>query len=172
MPTRILWLFLAGGWFLGSGDGPVAEQPKAPPDPPFKRLLRGADARRAADLDRQVHAATAAGRLKEAQAAAGQLVALRTRKQGADHWQTIDARWLHDTLKKIASLSARDRQELHRAGQVEREGHRLKQENRLAQAEACFQKALALRRKILGEDHPHTATSYHHLAGCLYEQGK
>ena len=35
-----------------------------------------------------------------------------------------------------------------------------------------FLKALALRRRILGEDHSHTATSYNNLALLLKTQGK
>ncbi len=35
-------------------------------------------------------------------------------------------------------------------------------------AEPLYLKALKIREKVLGEEHPHTATSYNNLAG-LYE---
>jgi CHAT domain-containing protein/tetratricopeptide (TPR) repeat protein len=39
-------------------------------------------------------------------------------------------------------------------------------------AEKLERKALAIRRKVLGEEHPLTALSYHNLAANLYAQGK
>jgi tetratricopeptide (TPR) repeat protein len=35
-----------------------------------------------------------------------------------------------------------------------------------------FRKALQISEKVLGEDHPDTATSYNNLALCLDDQGK
>ena len=39
-------------------------------------------------------------------------------------------------------------------------------------AQPLYQKALAIRRKVLGEDHPNTATSYNNLAAILNAQGQ
>ena len=35
-----------------------------------------------------------------------------------------------------------------------------------------LKRALAIRRKVLGEEHPHTATSYNNVAANLHDQGK
>jgi tetratricopeptide (TPR) repeat protein len=43
---------------------------------------------------------------------------------------------------------------------------------RYRQAQPLFEKALAIYRKVLGEGHPHTATSYNNLAYTLKAQGK
>src|SRR5207244_112769 len=48
----------------------------------------------------------------------------------------------------------------------------LHKQGKPAQALPLFQKALAIRRKVLGEQHPATATSYINVASILHEQGK
>jgi tetratricopeptide (TPR) repeat protein len=40
------------------------------------------------------------------------------------------------------------------------------------EAEPLYQQALALRQKLLGDDHPHVATSLNNLAGLYKSQGK
>ena len=48
----------------------------------------------------------------------------------------------------------------------------LHSQGKYAEALSLFRKALALRQKVLGEQHPHTAASYNNLASCLNSQGK
>ena len=45
-------------------------------------------------------------------------------------------------------------------------------QGRYNEAEPLYQQALALRQKLLGDDHPHVATSLNNLAGLYYSQGK
>jgi len=40
------------------------------------------------------------------------------------------------------------------------------------EAEPLYQQALALRQKLLNDDHPHVAQSLNNLAGLYYSQGK
>ena len=48
----------------------------------------------------------------------------------------------------------------------------LNAQGKYAEAEPLFRQALAIRRKLLGEDHPDTAQSYNNVAGNLNAQGK
>src|SRR5208282_3151778 len=74
------------------------------PKPQWQRLLTGDDARKAAELKKQLAALQAARRWPEAIRLREEYVALRTKVQGADHWQTIDARWELLTARKLAAL--------------------------------------------------------------------
>ena len=51
-------------------------------------------------------------------------------------------------------------------------GHVHRQQGRLAEAEADQRAALALRRKVLGEEHPDVTASLNHLGVVLWESGK
>ena len=50
--------------------------------------------------------------------------------------------------------------------------HRSYDQGKDAEAEPLFQKALEIRRRVLGEDHPNTANSYNGVAYNLNAQGK
>src|SRR5262249_9589501 len=45
-------------------------------------------------------------------------------------------------------------------------------QGKYAQAQPLCEKALAIKRKALGEEHPHTALGYHNLAANPHAQGK
>jgi CHAT domain-containing protein len=53
-----------------------------------------------------------------------------------------------------------------------REGHQLYQRSRHREAEAKSREGAATLQKVLGEQHPDTASSYNNLAFCLYSQAK
>ena len=47
-----------------------------------------------------------------------------------------------------------------------------KSQGKYKEAEPLYQQALALRQKLLGDDHPDVATSLNNLASLYYSQGK
>src|ERR1700691_2411874 len=73
------------------------------------RKLTGDDARRAEELDKAVAAALKADRWDEAIARAEDLLALRTRGQGPEHFETVNAEWRLKTLSRVAPMSKEDR---------------------------------------------------------------
>src|SRR5262245_24572710 len=77
--------------------------------PPYERLLQGADAAKAAELDRQIDDSMKADRFPDAIRLATELLELRTQKQGAEHYETVIARWEVATLRKVAALPAGQR---------------------------------------------------------------
>jgi len=86
--VALLALFLVG---VARGDDP---KPKSAPKPQWQRLLRGDDARKAADLGKRIAELEAADKYTEAIRLREELLALRTRVQGADHWQTVEGKWI------------------------------------------------------------------------------
>ena len=113
-----------------------------------------------------------AGKFAEALAPAREFAALRTRVQGAGHWQAADAARQVRTLMQVAALPDGDRAELASAIKLTEDVIQLMQQRRYAEAEPRHRRALEIHRRILGEDHPLTASSYNNLAINLDEQGR
>jgi tetratricopeptide (TPR) repeat protein len=139
---------------------------------PWQRLLKGDDAKKATELQQQIDKLTESGKFAEAVKPAEEVLALRQRVQGDKHWETVTARVVRDTLKHVAAQPAASQQDIVTANKQMAEADRLDQRARYAEAEPLLRQALAIRRKVLGEQHPDTATSLDNLAGNLYYQGK
>src|SRR5205085_9767907 len=139
---------------------------------PWRRVLRGDDAKRVAELEKQIQALEDAGKFAEAQAPAKEIVKVRTRVQGADHWQTADARLVVQTQQWIAGQSPALQQEMAAVGKLAAEANQLYQQGRHGQAEPLLRKILVIQRQVLGEEHADTARSYNNLAANLNAQGQ
>jgi tetratricopeptide (TPR) repeat protein len=151
-----------------------AQEPIRPPvpTPPWQRLLQGDDARKAKELQDQVNALQGTGKLEEALPVARALLELRERCQGADHYQAADARWQVEALRRVLRQGPQVHQDFVRSFALRNQGGALWSQRRYGEAQPLFEKALALRRAVLGEDHPATAESYYNVAGNLNTQGK
>jgi CHAT domain-containing protein len=135
-------------------------------------VLRGDDARQAAELEQKVAALRRAGEYTEAQQAAQSLLALRTRLQGAGHWQTADARRLLETVEKAAALPEEARAELAEAIKLDGEVFKLYRGGRYADALPLLKRALDLRRRHLGAEHPEVVKALNDLAFFLQQAGR
>ncbi|MFN6496864.1 MAG: tetratricopeptide repeat protein [Nostoc sp. DedQUE01] len=51
-------------------------------------------------------------------------------------------------------------------------GYYLQERSQYSEAEPLYKKALSLRQRLLGEEHPSVATSYNNLAALYYSQGR
>jgi tetratricopeptide (TPR) repeat protein len=140
--------------------------------PPWQRLLQGADATKAAELDDQVAAAWQAGKWEEALRGAGQLLELRKRAQGKDHWEAIDAHWQVEELQAVRRQAKEVQDQYAGLPALDREGDALFTRGRYREAQPLLEKALALRRRVLGEEHPATAVGRTNLALDLQELGQ
>jgi CHAT domain-containing protein/tetratricopeptide (TPR) repeat protein len=175
MRGRFVWL--AGLLCLGPGlrDCAVAadERPKpAAPLHPYQRLLRGEDARKAKELEEEVGKDWVAGRFEEALRRAEALVALRQKVQGADHWQTADARWLEEQVRHILKQDAAARRDMAGVPELVREAQERQALASWHQSQVLWEKILGLHRKVLREGDPGTALSYSQLAYTLNRQGQ
>jgi tetratricopeptide (TPR) repeat protein len=139
---------------------------------PWKRVLKGDDARKAAELQKQINDLFAVGKFAEAVKPAEELLGLRQRVQGEKHWETIDARVQRDTLKHVGAQPAASQQDYVTAIKQMAEADRLHEQERYADAEQLCRRVLAIIRKVLGEQHLLTAHSLNNLARNLKAQGK
>jgi CHAT domain-containing protein len=153
----------------------LAEAPPVrPPEPaaekaPWQRMLTGDDAKRAAELEKKFGELAKAEKFAEAQQLAQQIVELRTRVQGADHWQTADARRGLDNVKRWERLSAAERTRLSEAAELNTRVTQLFGTGKFKEALPLAEKAVAIRREVLGEDHPACAVSLVNL-GQLHQR--
>ncbi len=136
------------------------------------RKLNGEDERRARQLEEQIEQAMKADRWDEAIARAEELAALRTRIQGPKHFETMDAEWRLKTSRRVASMPREDRLAYHSTRSMMNQAQTLGAQGKYAAAQPLDEKALQIRRRLLADDHPETADSYHHLAYVLNGQGK
>ncbi len=148
------------------------EPPANGPLPPYERLLEGDDARRAEELQRQIDTLADADDYLGAIAAAEELLTLRVKAQGADHYEAVNAKHVLTVLGKVAVLEAAKRREWQLALRWESEAAQLEAQAQYAQALAIRQDILRIRRTVLGEEHLQTATSYNNVGFNLYAQGK
>src|SRR5262249_30955362 len=87
--------------------------------PPWKRQLSGDDAAPVAQLEQQTTQFGKEGKFAEAIAPAREVAEIRTRLQGADHWQAADARRAVDDLRQIAVLPEEGRKALASVGELD-----------------------------------------------------
>jgi tetratricopeptide (TPR) repeat protein len=140
--------------------------------PPYKRLLQGENATKAAALETRIDELREAGTFQEAQAVARALVELRRRVQGENHWQTGDARRLVGTLEKIAALPAKAQAELAQAAKLDRKAAQLEAQGHYKEATPLRRQHVEINQRHLDKAHPDAAESYNNLAVNLYSQGK
>jgi CHAT domain-containing protein/Tfp pilus assembly protein PilF len=106
--------------------------------------------------------------LEAARRAREEILAIRTRLYGKSHWRTADARRALRDVQLRARLGAKEKGQLARATALNAQVVRLYQQGRAAEALAPARQALALRKAVLGEDHPDCAASRNNLAS-LYQ---
>ncbi|HKI19059.1 MAG TPA: tetratricopeptide repeat protein [Isosphaeraceae bacterium] len=145
---------------------------EAQPPAPGLRKLTGEDEQRAKELDEQIDAAVKADRFEEAIARAEELFALRARAQGPKHFETVDAEWRVKTLRRVAPMPKANRVAYESAKTRNHEAETLLAQGKYAQAQPLFEQALEIRRRLLTDDHPQTASSYNNVAVNLMYQGK
>jgi tetratricopeptide (TPR) repeat protein len=165
---------LALGTVLISSSAPGQTPTPANEKPTTPGLIKltGDDEKRAKQLDERIDKALKADRWGEATSGAKELVALRARVQGASHFDTVGAEWRFKTLGRISALPRTDRALYLSAGDLNARAFSLLEGGKFAEARPLFEQALEIRRRLLGDDHPDTALSYHNLAYDLQGLGK
>jgi CHAT domain-containing protein/tetratricopeptide (TPR) repeat protein len=149
-----------------------AEQATNAADDAGPAPLSRTDERRVTEFEAQMESLTAQAKLTEAAGVARQVRELRERAQGKGHWETRDAVRLVETLLRVAALPDEERAAYAELGKLLKEAARLTAQAQYADALPLEQKALAIRRKVLGEEHSDTGQSLHNVAVNLNEQGR
>ncbi len=171
-PTRRLrgpvGLVLALGLFVPPLGRCAAPPIQGPPrlDPQQQRQITA--------LRTQFLFAEARGQYEEGARVARQVLALCEKWQGQRHWQTINARLDVQRWQRLARVKAADRADLARAWRLDAHATQLQHVGRLrsSEAEKKIREALAIRSRVLGQDHPETAVTLDDLAHCLKDQGQ
>jgi tetratricopeptide (TPR) repeat protein len=139
--------------------------------PPGQRLLRAEEARKAEEQEKQLDELQEAGKFAEALKVAEGLVELRGQAQGADHWQAADARGQVEALRRVLQRGPEDRDAYARSFTLQRQAVALVAKGRYREAQPVLEKVLAIKRQVLGDEDPLTATSYNEVAANLNRQG-
>jgi CHAT domain-containing protein len=151
-----------------------SDAPKSRTDskPPWQRLLSGDDAKKASGLQQRIEELEAVDQYTEAIKLSEELLALRTKVQGNEHWQTVTEKWSLTALQKVAALPAEKRAGWRQAARGAAEARSLERKAHYAEALPLWQERLKWCRQVLGEEHPDTAQSYNEVAFNLSAQGK
>lgn len=166
-------ILLAVGVVVVCGLAARAEQPQSDSKkPPYERLLQGADANRAGELNESIENAEQADEYDKVIELSEELLALRTKVQGADHWKTVSERWELDGRRKIAASPADVRAGWRKALQGNIEAAQMIAKGQSAKAAPLRQEYHRWCLQVYGEKHPHTAASYSNLGANLNAQGK
>jgi len=150
--VRMRWLALLGLSL-------VVVASAADSKPPWQRLLKGDNAKKAAGLQKRIEELEATDQYAEALQLQEQLISLWTRVQGAEHWQTVDQKWAWTAQKKIAALPAEKRAGWRQAARGLVEARRLEQKAQYVKSLPLWQEHLKWCRQVLGEEHANTAQS-------------
>jgi CHAT domain-containing protein len=89
---------------------------------------------------------------------------------GPNHWRVTNARWTLRDLEMLGRLAPAERAEVDLAKRLINQGYALYAKAKYLEAQKLFEKAIDIRRKLLGEEHPQTAASYDYLAVVLSAQ--
>jgi tetratricopeptide (TPR) repeat protein len=145
----------------------TAHSPAAAP-----RKLSGDNDKLAKELDGRIETAIRADHWEEAIARANDLVSLRRRAQGPEHFETVTEEWRLKTLRRVSSHSNDERAAYQRANTATQQADILNALGQYAKAQPLYEKALEIRRRLLNDDYPETATSYNDAAYNLSALGK
>ncbi len=84
----------------------------------------------------------------------------------------MNAEWRLKALRRVAPMPHDDRVAYESAAAMHEQAETLFGQGKYAQAQPLYEKALAIRRRLLGDDHRDTAQCYHDLASDLHAQEK
>ncbi len=165
--SLLVGLVVAGGLVA------MADEPKPDPKKPmYERLLQGDDAKKAAELEEKIRETEQADKYDEAIKFSEELLALRTKMQGDDHWETVSMKWELDNSRKVAALPAEQRAGWRKARQGAFEAVRLEAQGQFVKAKPLWQEYHRWCEQVLGDKHPNTSVSYSYMAFNLKAQGK
>jgi tetratricopeptide (TPR) repeat protein len=142
----------------------------APPMLPGR--LRQDQLTRLAALQRRGMRAVDAGHFAEALRLGQEILESRQRWQGSRHWQVVDTRLEVEHSQRLVKLPRDQQQRLGEVIRLGRLGAEMSARGRHREAEKVHREALAICRKVLGEDHPNTALRFLLLGQTLAGQGK
>ncbi len=151
---------------------PPKKEARTEPKPPWQRVLQADDAKRVEALEKMLEDLEKKGQFAEAVAPAREVLVIRRRVQGEDHWQTVNARITEQTFARVAGMAREAQSELAAALRQQGEADQLYQNGRYTELEHLVRAIWEVHRRILGEDHPNTVLRSNNLATNLRALGR
>jgi tetratricopeptide (TPR) repeat protein len=140
--------------------------------PAWQRLLQGDDLHKARELQLRLQELQQTGKFDEALTVAEALVRLREERQGKEHWEAGEERFVAEAIRRVLRSGKEDQEAYAASVAWVSQALSLEQKGRYADALPVQEKICALRQKVLGEDHPETATAINNVAANLLHQGR
>lgn len=140
--------------------------------PPWQRLLKGDDAKKAAELQKQIDKHWEVAEFEKALPLAEALVQLRRKVQGADHWEVTNATWQVEAFRRTLKSDAAAQKEMADVLALARKASQHRAQGQYREEQPLRERMLATHQRVLGKEHPLTATSYNNLAANQMAQGK
>jgi CHAT domain-containing protein/tetratricopeptide (TPR) repeat protein len=165
-----LGLVLAGCVQCASSFAQVAPGALPSSSSPAAKKLNAADAKRVNELNRTVEQLRRAGKFAEAIEPARDVLAIRQKALGKDHWRTDDARIRMEELQRIAELPEEGRKAMVSLSFLETQFTSLKDHGRILEAEALSRSIQEICVRWLGKNHPRTARSDCRVSTVLQSQ--
>ncbi len=167
----------ASGWALPAsavpGERVVSDSAEAATEKllPYQRMLSGEDRVRYEKLDSLQVELGRQARYREAIPLVQEMLEIRLRVQGADHWETGNVIRGLESLARTAALPAEAQVELAEAGRAGPEWIRLSGQGRYREAADISRRMLEVYRRYLGDEHHDVATQLNFLAVQLIQAG-
>ncbi|QDU94509.1 tetratricopeptide repeat protein [Lignipirellula cremea] len=92
--------------------------------------------------------------------------------EGKDHWRVTDARLAVRQVEEMARLPGESRKQLEKAAELDAIALPLYRLGNYEEALVPWNKALTIRQRLLGKEHPDTAASLNNLGNLYYVMGK
>jgi CHAT domain-containing protein/Tfp pilus assembly protein PilF len=140
--------------------------------PPISMQSLQRDLKRAALLEAQAFQHALAGRFADALKVHRETLRLRSRWLPEKHHLVQGSKQDVAAWARLAHLSGDQQKQLGIALRLDSQGGQLLGQGKYAAAERSCREALQIRRQVLGEQHPDTATSYNNVGVCLTGQGQ
>lgn len=153
-------------------DATGTAQPATDVLPPWQRMLTGEDLERAEALFNQITSLRERGKYAAAIPLAEEILTVRQRVQGADHWKTGDAARSIKELTHIAHYPQDVQMELAEVDASLPRITEMRQQGRNAEALELIQANLVVLRRVLGDDHLFTQDLNVWMSSILIDQRK
>jgi tetratricopeptide (TPR) repeat protein len=107
----------------------------------------------------------------EAKKAWSEVLELREKTLGKDHWKVTDARWALADVESLSKMDAAKRRRLAEAEKLDQKVEELFGQGKYSEAMKMAREVATIRKEIQGERHPDHAQSLNNLALLLATQG-
>jgi len=104
--------------------------------------------------------------------ARSEVVELRTKALGKDHWKTTEARMTLGVAERVSQLRAEERRRFLEAEKLSRRTVELNRQGRYREAAENERRSVALRKEVLGDRNFDYAVHLWFLANLLYHNGE